>query len=162
MSLQQTKLFSPERQVVLPAGFAWYNYWDKCCYQGGQTIALATPIDSMPILVKAGAVIPHGPQLQYHDQVPADPLTIEVYAGADGEFCLYEDEGDSYRYEQGAYSEIQFAWNEQQRCLSISARQGQFSGMLAQRRFDVVLIEPLQQQQQTVHYVGDALCLYWK
>ncbi len=161
VSLQQTRLFSPEREVVLPAGIAWYNYWDKCCYQGGQTIALATPIDSMPVLVKAGAIIPHGPQLQYHDQFPADPLTVEVYAGADGQFCLYEDEGDSYRYEQGAYSEIHFAWDEQQRCLSISARQGQFSGMLSQRRFEIVLIDALQQHRQSIHYTGEALCVYW-
>ncbi|GAB1623434.1 hypothetical protein AAOGI_34840 [Agarivorans albus] len=152
---QQTQLYPAEREVVLPAGLAWYNYWNKHCYQGGQTIAMGTPIDIMPLLVKAGAIIPHGPEVQYHDELPSDPLTIEVYAGEDGRFCLYEDEGDSYRYEQGAYSEIVFEWDNSKRCLHIAKRSGSFAGMLQQRTFNVHLISAFDIQRQTLVYVGE-------
>ncbi|MPW30656.1 DUF5110 domain-containing protein [Agarivorans sp. B2Z047] len=152
---QQTQLYPAEREVVLPAGLAWYNYWNKHCYQGGQTIAMGTPIDIMPLLVKAGAIIPHGPDVQYHDELPSDPLTIEVYAGEDGRFCLYEDEGDSYRYEQGAYSEIVFEWDNSKRCLHIAKRSGSFAGMLQQRTFNVHLISAFDIQRQTLVYVGE-------
>ncbi len=152
---QQTQLYPAEREVVLPAGLAWYNYWNKHCYQGGQTIAMGTPIDIMPLLVKAGAIIPHGPDMQYHDELPSDPLTIEVYAGEDGRFCLYEDEGDSYRYEQGAYSEIVFEWDNSKRCLHIAKRSGSFAGMLKQRTFNVHLISAFDIQRQTLVYVGE-------
>ncbi|BEU02012.1 hypothetical protein OAG1_08120 [Agarivorans sp. OAG1] len=152
---QQTQLYPAEREVVLPAGLAWYNYWNKHCYQGGQIIAMGTPIDIMPLLVKAGAIIPHGPEVQYHDELPSDPLTIEVYAGEDGRFCLYEDEGDSYRYEQGAYSEIVFEWDNSKRCLHIAKRSGSFAGMLQQRTFNVHLISAFDIQRQTLVYVGE-------
>ncbi|WP_220718887.1 TIM-barrel domain-containing protein [Agarivorans litoreus] len=152
---QQTQLYPAEREVVLPAGLAWYNYWNKHCYQGGQTIAMGTPIDIMPLLVKAGAIIPHGPEVQYHDELPSDPLTIEVYAGEDGRFCLYEDEGDSYRYEQGAYSEIVFEWDNSKRCLHIAKRSGSFAGMLQQRTFIIHLISANDIQRQTLVYVGE-------
>ncbi|WP_406610526.1 TIM-barrel domain-containing protein [Agarivorans sp. JK6] len=152
---QQTQLYPAEREVVLPAGLAWYNYWNKHCYQGGQTIAMGTPIDIMPLLVKAGAIIPHGPEVQYHDELPSDPLTIEVYVGEDGRFCLYEDEGDSYRYEQGAYSEIVFEWDNSKRCLHIAKRSGSFAGMLQQRTFNVHLISAFDIQRQTLVYVGE-------
>ncbi|MEE1673488.1 glycoside hydrolase family 31 protein [Agarivorans aestuarii] len=153
---QKLQLFTPERQVVLPAGGAWYNYWNKHCYQGGQTIAMGTPIDIMPLLVKAGAIIPHGPNVQYHDELPCDPLTIEVYAGENGCFVLYEDEGDSYRYEQGSFTEIEFEWDDATRRLHIGQRKGYFDGMLKQRSFNVHLISPFDVQQQSLSYKGKA------
>ncbi|MDO6685206.1 MULTISPECIES: TIM-barrel domain-containing protein [unclassified Agarivorans] len=159
LSQQSTELFPAERDVVLPAGVAWYNYWNKHCYQGGQTLAMGTPIDIMPLLVKAGAIIPHGPDVQYHDELPCDPLTIEVYAGADGQFTLYEDEGDSYRYEQGEYSEIDYIWHDSVASLEVGERRGSFAGMLAKRTLVIRFVSAHSVQQQTVSYDGQSLSI---
>ncbi|MGY5452169.1 TIM-barrel domain-containing protein [Agarivorans sp. MS3-6] len=159
LSQTKTQLYPAEREVVLPDGVAWYNYWNKQCYLGGQTLSMATPIDSMPLLVKAGAIIPHGPDVQYHDELPYEPLNIQIYAGQDGEFILYEDEGDSYRYEQGKYSEISFFWHDAKAYLEIAERQGSYSGMQQQRHFVITLISASGTQRQNVGYQGEALSL---
>ncbi|MCK5737703.1 DUF5110 domain-containing protein [bacterium] len=127
--------------VYLPAGSDWYDFWAHEKYDGGQWIQRDTPIDIMPLYVRAGAIVPLGPDLQYVDEKPADPLEIRIYSGADATFTLYEDEGDSYRYEQGKYATIDFSWNDRMRKLSISQRQGRFNGMLKTRTFSIVVIE---------------------
>ena len=80
-----------------------------------------------------------------------DQLEIRVYPGANGSFVLYEDEGDSYNYEKGAYSTITFSWNDKVRKLTISARKGDFPGMLKSRQFTVVLPDG---RRQKVGYDG--------
>ena len=92
--------------------------------------------------VRAGSILPIGPDLQYTDEKAPDPITLYVYAGADGAFTLYEDDGTSYGYESGAFATIALTWNDAARQLTIGARSGSFVGMLAQRRFDVVVVEP--------------------
>lgn len=91
--------------------------------------------------VKAGSVIPFGPDVQYSTQKKWDDLEIRVYPGADGSFTLYEDEFDNYNYEEGKYSEITFTWNDAVNTLSISDRTGSYPGMLKNRRFNIVKVD---------------------
>ena len=99
----------------------------------------AAPFDAIPVYVRAGSIIPFGPELQYADEKAADPITLCVYPGADGQFTLYEDDGGSYRYEQGECSRIAFRWDEAARTLTIGPRTGVYPGMLARRTFRIVL-----------------------
>ncbi|MCI7453368.1 MAG: DUF5110 domain-containing protein [Prevotella sp.] len=95
----------------------------------------------MPVFIKAGTILPFGPEVQYSSEKPWDELEIRVYPGADGKFTLYEDEGDNYNYEKGKFSEIQFVWNEADRTLSIAPRKGSYKRMLQHRRFHIVLVD---------------------
>jgi len=95
--------------------------------------------------------VPIGPDVQYTTEKPWDELELRVYPGADGSFTLYEDEGNNYRYEQGAYTEIELKWNDRQRTLTIGQRRGQFSGMLQSRTFTVVTPDGLSRK---VSYQG--------
>ncbi len=130
--------FSPERstEVYLPQGCDWYDFWTGERLKGGQTITRPTHLDTVPLYARAGAIIPIGPDVQYTSEKPWDNLEIRVFPGADGRFVLYEDEGDTYAYEQGACSEIEFSLRGG--TLTIAARRGSFPGMLAVRRFRVV------------------------
>ena len=94
----------------------------------------------MPIYVRAGSIVPMGPELQYTSEKPADPIELRIYRGADGAFTLYEDDGESYAYEKGAFATIAVAWNEATQTLSIGARKGSFPGMLRERTFNIVLV----------------------
>src|SRR5262249_12603089 len=101
------------RNVYLPqtAG-GWYDFWTGANQSGGQRLDVAAPYDSMPLFVRAGSIIPFGADVQYVDERPADPLTIYVYAGANGAFTLYEDDGVSYGYERGEFARIPIQWDE--------------------------------------------------
>lgn len=123
------------RSVYLPAGQGWYDLYTGKYAEGGQTITAAAAYERMPVFVKAGSVIPAGPMMQYTSEKPADPLTIYVYAGRDGSFSLYEDEGTNYDYEKGKYSEIDFTYDEKSKTLRIAGRKGGFDGMLKTRTF---------------------------
>ena len=98
------------------------------------------PFDAIPVHVRAGSIVPFGPELQYTDEKPADPITLFVYAGSDGAFTLYEDDGVSHDYEKGAFATIPLRWHDASRTLTIGKRQGSFPGMLARRTFQVVRI----------------------
>jgi alpha-D-xyloside xylohydrolase len=126
-------------KVYLPAGTVWYDYWTNEKHNGGQEIIRETSIDQIPLYVKAGSIIPIGPKVQYATEKPWDNLEIKVYAGADGNFVLYEDEFDNYNYEKGAYSEIPMTWNNASSKLTIGARKGSYNGMLENRKFTIVL-----------------------
>ncbi|MBN1605705.1 MAG: DUF5110 domain-containing protein [Polyangiaceae bacterium] len=128
------------RTVYLPAGTSWIDFWTGRPMTGGNSIAADAPIDRIPLLVKAGSILPLGPTIQYAAEKPADPVELRIYPGADGQFTLYEDEGDNYDYEKGVYATIRFRWNDARRELSLDERQGSFPGMLAQRTFHVVLV----------------------
>ena len=114
--------------------------WSNALYEGGQDIQRLCPIDIMPVFVKAGTILPFGPEVQYSSEKPWDELEIRVYPGADGTFTLYEDEGDNYNYEKGKFSEIKFSWNEINHTLNIAPRKGSFKGMLQNRKFHIVLV----------------------
>jgi len=128
------------RNVYLPIGNDWIDFWTGETLKGGQTITSDAPIDKIPLLVKAGSIIPMGPFLQYATEKPADPLEIRVYPGANGEFQLYEDENDNYNYEKGAFATITFRWDDATRKLTIDKRKGTFKGMIEKRSFQITVV----------------------
>ena len=138
-------------EVYLPEGAAWYDFWTNERLEGGQTVEKAAPLDILPLYVKAGSIVPRGPQVQYATEKPWDNLEVWVYPGADGSFSLYEDEFDNYNYEQGAYTEIPMRWDDSSRTLTIDARQGSYKGMLETRRFTVRTADGM---EKTVTYTG--------
>lgn len=123
----------------LPKGARWYDFWTGELYNGGQNVTIATSFDRVPMFVRAGSILPIGPEMQYTGQKAWDNLELRVYPGADADFTLYEDEGDNYNYEHGQYSTIAIHWNNAARTLTIADRQGSFKGMIHQRNFVVVL-----------------------
>lgn len=158
------------RAIYLPQGYGWYDFWSGIFFQGGQSIQVPAPPESIPLFIKAGSIIPLGPELQYTSEKPADPIRLMIYAGADGRFDLYEDEGVNYHYEHGEYSLIPIAWNEKKSILSIGDRSGNFKGMLRERIFEITLIkpdrlagyDPLPVPDTTVRYSGEAIRLTLK
>jgi alpha-D-xyloside xylohydrolase len=131
------------RSVYLPnATGGWYNFWTGKALTGAQTVQAAAGFDSIPVHVRAGSIVPIGPDLQYTAEKPANTITLYVYAGADGAFTLYEDQGLTYDYQQGAFSEIPLKWSDSTHTLSIGARAGSFSGMLTSRVFQIILVSP--------------------
>jgi alpha-D-xyloside xylohydrolase len=128
------------RSVYLPPGTTWFDFWTGTPAAGGQTVETSAPYDSIPVHVRAGSIVPVGPELQYVAEKAADPLTLYVYAGANGAFTLYEDDGLTYGYEKGESSRIPISWDEASRTLVIGKREGSFPGMLKTRRFDIVLV----------------------
>lgn len=129
-----------EQAVYLPKGSTWIDFWTGEISQGGQTINKATTIATLPLFVKAGAIIPWGPKVQYATEKKWDDLEIRIYPGADGTFVLYEDENDNYNYEKGAYSEINFNWNEAKKQLTLSGKKGKYNGEINNRKFKLVLV----------------------
>ena len=123
----------------LPKGAIWYDFWTGQRYQGGRNVTLETRFDRVPMFVRAGSILPLGPEMQYVGEQSWDNLELRLYPGADGQFTLYEDEGDNYNYEQGAYATIAFTWNDRGRTLTIGARQGNYPGMILNRKFTVTL-----------------------
>jgi alpha-D-xyloside xylohydrolase len=129
------------RSVYLPSTpGGWYLFWTGTAAAGGASVSAPAPFDAMPVYVRAGSIVPLGPDLQYTGEKPADPITFYVYAGADGAFTLYEDQGTTNDYETSAFTEIPLKWTDATNTLSIGARQGSFTGMLASRSFQVVRV----------------------
>ena len=135
----------------LPKGALWYDFWTGKQYRGGQDVTIETTLDRVPMFVRAGSILPLGPEMQYTGEKLWDNLELRVYPGADGSFTLYEDEGDNYNYEKGQYTTILMTWNNAQRTLTIGQRQGQYKGMIGNRKFQVVLPDGT---TKTVDYQG--------
>ena len=133
--------WSVSKSVVkyLPKGALWYDFWTNKTYKGGQNITFETSFDRVPMFIRAGSILPLGPEMQYVGEKAWDNLEIRVYPGADGDFTLYEDEGDGYNYEKGIYTTITFHWNNKSRTLTIGNRKGEYPDMLKTRRFTIVL-----------------------
>jgi len=127
-----------QRSVYLPAG-NWYDFWTGKQYTGSQTITTDAPITKIPVFVKAGSIIPMGPEIMYATQ-SIDPTEIRVYKGANGSFTLYEDEGDTHNYEKGSYSVIPFIYDETSKELTIGARKGSYFNMPVNRNFKIVWV----------------------
>ena len=150
------------RRVYLPAGADWYDFWTGERLAGGRNVDAPAPLETMPLHVRAGSIVPMGPHLQYANEKPADPIELRVYRGADGRFELYEDEGDGYAYEKGASTSIPIEWNEARHTLTMGARTGSFPGMLERRTFHVVVVgkdhgtglEAPAQPDATIEYSG--------
>jgi len=151
--------------VYLPGRCSWVNFWTGETITGGRAITANAPIDILPLYVRVGSIVPFGPGLQYATEKPADPIELRVYRGADGGFTLYEDEGDNYNYERGAWAAIPFAWNEAKQTLTIGKRSGEFPGMLKERAFNIVWVSEgrgagvsfAEKPDAVVHYNGDAV-----
>ncbi|MAS69531.1 MAG: xylosidase [Zunongwangia sp.] len=148
------------RQVYLPKGTEWFDYWTGERFSGGQTIDKKAPIDILPLYVKAGSIVPVGPKVDYAEQKDWSNLKINIYPGADAEFTLYEDENDNYNYEKGAYSEIKFVWDNNKQQLTIEKRQGKFEGMIKNRSFQLH-IETAETTKTTkkITYKGDKMVI---
>ncbi len=135
----------------LPKGATWYDFWTGKYYAGGQNVTLETSLDRVPMFVRAGSILPLGPEMQYVGEKAWDNLELRVYPGANGDFTLYEDEGDNYNYEKGQYATIAFHWNDKTRTLTIDERKGNYPGMLTKRQFTIVTPDG---KQQVVNYEG--------
>jgi alpha-D-xyloside xylohydrolase len=127
------------RRVYLPKA-EWYDFWTGAKTSGGHAVDAPAPLDRMPLYVRAGSILPLGPEMEWSTQKAADPIELRVYPGADGDFTLYEDENDSYRYEKGADATIPIHWNDHAKTLTVGKRQGSFSGMLKDRTFHIVFV----------------------
>jgi alpha-D-xyloside xylohydrolase len=127
------------RHLYLPKA-QWYDFWSGKSVDGGKSIDAPVTIERIPLYVRAGSIVPLGPDVEYAAEKPADPVELRVYRGADGSFTLYEDENDTYNYEKGAYATIPIQWDEAGKTLLIGERKGTFPGMLASRTFRVVFV----------------------
>ena len=151
------------RPVYLPAGANWYDFWSGASHSGGQTIEAPAPYDSMPLYIRAGSIVPFGPEIQYTAEKKSDPITLFIYQGSDGAFTLYEDDGLTYNYEKGMFARIPLHWDDAAKTLTIGKRQGSFEGALSGRTFNVVFIskqKPVSfsfspRVDRTVQYSGD-------
>jgi alpha-D-xyloside xylohydrolase len=151
------------REVYLPGSDSWYDLWSGKVANG--TIQSDAPFDSIPVFVRAGSILPLGPDVQYIGEKPTAPLTLQIFTGADGHFTLYEDQGLTFDYEKGAFTEIPIAWNEATQTLTIGARKGSFAEMQKTRSFELILTSPSHpvgfsltpQPIRTIQYDGTAV-----
>lgn len=129
------------RKVYLPATTKWYNFWTGELLNGGQTVDAEAPIETMPLYVKAGSIVPMGPNVEYATEKTSGAIELRIYPGANGEFKLYEDENDNYNYEKGNSSTISIKWNDKLQQLTIADRKGTFPGMQKSHVFNVVVVK---------------------
>jgi alpha-D-xyloside xylohydrolase len=129
-----------KRSVYLPAAPLWYDFWTNAQVQGSQQIEAQAPLARLPLFVRAGSILPLGPEIEYADQNSDGPIELRIYPGADGAFNLYQDEGDNYNYEKGAHSLIPIKWSEAEKTLVIGEREGAYPGMPVQITFHIVFV----------------------
>ena len=148
------------RQVYFPECEGWYDFYSNRFHEGGALEKVPAPYGRMPLYVRAGSILPVGPDMQWSDEKPAEVIDLYVYQGADGSFALYEDENVNYNYEKGAYAVIDFNYDEASRTLKIGKRYGEFPGMLKERTFNVI---PVSRQGKgrpvTVEYTGEDISI---
>ncbi|NLE31662.1 MAG: DUF5110 domain-containing protein [Bacteroidales bacterium] len=152
-----------QRSVYFPEGSDWYDFYTGAYIQGGQTLTVEAPVDRIPVYVKAGSILPVGAVIE-HTQQPQHNLTLYVYAGRDGHFSLYEDDGTTYGYEKGAYTLLPISWNEATATLSLGELMGSYPGAPAERDLTIVLVNPLNglgldeipEKSVSVRYRGEA------
>jgi alpha-D-xyloside xylohydrolase len=150
--------------VYLPKATVWYDFWTGKRFTGGQTVKADAPQDKIPLFVKAGSIVPMGKFLQYTSEKPMDTLELRVYTGADGQFTLYNDEGNNYNYEKGKYTVIPFKWSEQQQTLTIDRQQGTYTGALKKCVLHIVWVNEsngkgieISPKAKTVVYTGEKI-----
>ena len=155
------------KETYLPAGSDWYDFWTGEKLVGGNKVSRQTPLDIIPLYIKAGSIIPIGPDVQYAEEKKWDILEIRIYPGANGRFVLYEDENDNYNYEKGIYSTITFSWDDKKKMLTIGDRNGSFPGMLDSRKFNIVVVSAtkgggenmIAQPDKEITYTGKKLAI---
>ena len=154
------------RHLYLPKA-KWYDFWTGALLDGERSYDAATPIDRIPLFIRAGSIVPLGPDLEYSNEKPAEPMELRVYPGADGDFTIYEDEGDGYDYEKGLNATIPVHWSDASRTLTIGDRSGNFPGMLDKREFRIVLvrethgvgIDPTDKPDKITSYQGRSISI---
>ena len=137
------------RSVYFPKASGWYDLYTGEYIQGGQRLVVDAPYERIPVFVREGSIIPFGPEMQYSDERPADVITLYVYAGRDGQFQLYEDEGTNYNYEKGKYATIDITYNDAAKTLTLGKCNGSFNGMLKNRQFHIVYVTKDKAQELT-------------
>jgi len=150
------------RKVFLPAGADWVNFWTGEKYTGGREVVTPAPMETLPLYVRAGSIVPLGPVVQYATENPEAPYEIRIYPGADAKFTIYEDDNETYNYEKGQRATYDLVWNDAAKTLTVGARQGSFPGMVATRKLNVVLAAPgknvgfaeTRAEAKTVEYTG--------
>jgi alpha-D-xyloside xylohydrolase len=147
------------RSVYLPAGARWFDFWTDEVFDGGQTITLAAPLETIPLFVRADSILPMTEPMQFVDEKPDAQYEIRIYRGADGAFTLYEDAGDGYDYERGAFALVDLSWNEASGELTIGARRGSFDGLLASREYRLIFISCRGRETRWVNYTGGELSI---
>lgn len=159
------------REVYLPKQKGWYDFYTGAYHAGGQTIVADAPYDKIPVFIPEGAILPIGPEMQWSDEKKPELIDLYVYAGKDGSYTLYEDEGTNYNYEKGKYAVIDFKYDDARKQVTIGARKGSFDGMLQKRRFNVILVDQKKQQGvnlakspkgKVVKYAGQAMTVKLK
>ena len=128
------------RSVYFPKQCGWYNLYTNEYVEGGQRLVVDAPYEQIPVFVREGAIIPFGPEMEWSDEKSAELINLYVYAGQNGAFQLYEDEGTNYNYEKGKYATIDITYDDATKTVSFGTRKGSFPGMLKNRRFNVVLV----------------------
>lgn len=159
------------REVYLPKQKGWYDFYTGAYHTGGQTIVADAPYDKIPVFIPEGAILPIGPEMQWSDEKKPELIDLYVYAGKDGSYTLYEDEGTNYNYEKGKYAVIDFKYDDARKQVTIGARKGSFDGMLQKRRFNIILVDQKKQQGvnlakspkgKVVKYSGQAMTVKLK
>lgn len=159
------------REVYLPEQKGWYDFYTGAYHAGGQTIVADAPYDKIPVFIPEGAILPIGPEMQWSDEKKPELIDLYVYAGKDGSYTLYEDEGTNYNYEKGKYAVIDFKYDDARKQVTIGARKGSFDGMLQKRRFNIILVDQKKQQGvnlakspkgKVVKYSGQAMTVKLK
>jgi len=151
------------REVYLPTGASWYDFETFKKYDGGRVVRVDAPLETLPLFIKSGSIIPVGPELQYTGEKQVDPLTLYVFPGQNGSFTIYEDENTNYNYEKGQFATINITYDDSSRSLKIGKRQGGFTDLLAKRTFKIVRVKDHQggglitRPQLMVEYTGDEI-----
>lgn len=154
------KAGATEREVYLPASSAWYDFWTGESLKGGQEIRASAPLDRMPLYVRAGSILPLGPDIEYANEKPEGPIELRVYTGADGAFELYADEGDNYSYEKGVHTTIPIKWNNASRTLTIGDRMGTYPGMPSEIQFRIIWVSPGHGASESIEQRPDQVVSY--
>jgi alpha-D-xyloside xylohydrolase len=148
-----------QRAAYLPKGREWYDFWTEKSYAGGQTINADAALETLPLFIPAGSIIPMSPVMQYVDEKPDAPYEIRIYRGASCSFDLYEDAGDGYDYEKGGYAIVNLSWDDQQNEFVIGRRSGSFPGLIQSREYELVFISDGHRETRKVSYCGDEIKL---
>jgi alpha-D-xyloside xylohydrolase len=154
--------------LYLPDSSAWYDFWTGAPLKGGRDIEATAPLDRIPLYIRAGSILPLGPEIEYAGEKPAGPIELRIYPGADGEFELYQDAGDSYDYERGSHSIISLHWSESARTLTIGDREGSYPEMPARIQIKVVWVSAghgtglvqVTNPDKIVEYTGRAISVH--
>ncbi len=155
------------RALYLPDSPAWYDFWTGTAQKGGREIVADAALDRIPLYVRAGSIIPLGPDIEYTSEKPKGPIELRIYKGADGTFDLYLDSGDGYDYENGAHAVIPLRWVESTKTLEIGDRKGEYPEMPADMQINIVWVSPghgastavESNPDKTLQYFGKAISI---